>query len=163
MKIEILPATIDRIEGFWRAMDVVAQERRYLMFTEAPPLEMMRSFVSDLINKGLSQFYALYDDVVVGWCDIVRGDRGGTKHSGFLEIGIIPDHRGKGIGRRLLKATIDDAFSKGIERVELEVFASNQRAIRLYRKFGFLEEGRKRHARLFDCEYDDIVIMALLK
>ena len=133
------------------------------MFTEAPPLEMTRSFVSDLINKGLSQFYAIDDDVVVGWCDIVRGEREGMVHSGFLEIGIIPNYRGKGIGRRLLKATTDDAFSKGIERVELEVFASNQRAIRLYHEFGFLEEGSKRRARFFDGAYDDIVIMALLK
>ena len=62
-----------------------------------------------------------------------------------------------------LAATIADAFQKGITRIELEVFAANERAFALYRKFGFVEEGRKRHARCLDGNYDDSICMALLK
>lgn len=163
MEIEIVTATIDRAESFWRALDCVARERRYLLFTEAPPLEMTRRFVSDLLEDGDSQFYAISEGMVVGWCDIVRYQKPGMDHSGQLGIGILPSHRGLGLGRRLLRSTIDDAFAKGLERVELEVFASNQRAHRLYREFGFVEEGRKRKARLLDGQYDDFIVMSLLK
>ena len=163
MDVEIVAATVDRAEAFWRALDVVARERRYLLSLEAPPMETTRSFVSDLITKGASQFFAVSNGLVVGWCDIVRHDRPGMSHSGHLGMGVIPSHRAQGIGRTLLRKTIDDSFSKGLERIELEVFASNQRAHRLYVQSGFVEEGRKHNARFLDGEYDDFIIMSLLR
>lgn len=47
-------------------------------------------------------------------------------------------------------------------RVELEVFASNTRAIRLFEGVGFAREGVKRQARLLDGRADDVVCMARL-
>ena len=48
-------------------------------------------------------------------------------------------------------------------RIELEVFASNERAVRLYQSEGFMLEGRKRRARILDGTEDDILIMALCR
>ena len=76
-------------------------------------------------------------------------------------MGVIASRRREGIGRRLLNAAIEDAFAKGVERIELEVFASNQAAIGLYKAHGFEEEGRKRNARFLDGRHDDFVLMAL--
>ena len=58
-------------------------------------------------------------------------------------MGLLPDARGKGLGERLARAAIGRAWAEGLERVELEVFASNERAIGLYRKLGFITEGVK--------------------
>ena len=55
------------------------------------------------------------------------------------------------------------AFNTGLERIELEVFASNTVAKKLCEKFGFHEEGRKRKARKLDGVYDDIVLFGLLR
>jgi putative acetyltransferase len=41
------------------------------------------------------------------------------------------------------------------------VYASNARALALYRRFGFAEEGVKRAARILDGHAEDIVCMAL--
>ena len=49
-----------------------------------------------------------------------------------------------------------------MERVELEVLASNLPAISVYEKLGFQRKGVKRRARKLDGVYDDNVIMALL-
>lgn len=147
MDIVIQPASLDLADGFWRALDVVAREHRYLIFQEAPPLESTRKFIAQVLAKGWSQFYALHDGKVVGW----------------LGIGILPEYRGRKIGPRLLAATIADAFEKGVARIELEVFAANARAIALYRKFGFVEEGRQRQARCLDGVHEDSILMALLK
>jgi ribosomal protein S18 acetylase RimI-like enzyme len=76
-------------------------------------------------------------------------------------MGILPEYRGRKIGMRLISETIADAFSKGITRVDLEVFASNTTALALYQKVGFIEEGRKRRARFLDGKYDDNIVMAL--
>jgi ribosomal protein S18 acetylase RimI-like enzyme len=162
MDISIQRATPDRVDSFWQTIDTVARERRYLLFLHAPPIESTRRFVGQIIEKGWSQFYAIHDGRVVGWCDILRNEREGTRHSGHLGMGILPDYRGNGIGTRLISETIADAISKGITRIDLEVFASNTRAIALYRKMGFIEEGRKRRARFLDGEYDDNVVMALV-
>jgi RimJ/RimL family protein N-acetyltransferase len=163
MEIQIVAATLDLADSFWRALDLVARERRYLLFTEAPPVEETREFVSSLIANGSSQFYAVCGTDVVGWCDIIRSRRAGMTHSGHLGIGVIPAHRGRGIGVRLLKKTVEAAFARGLERIELEVFASNRRAFEIYLQFGFVEEGRKRRARFIDGDYDDLIMMGLLK
>ena len=163
MDIVIQPATLDMADSFRQALDVVAREHRYLIFQEAPPLASTRNFISQVLAKGWSQFYALHDGKVVGWCDVVRDERPGMTHVGRLGIGLLPEFRGQKIGARLLAATIADAFQKGLTRIELEVFAANERAFALYRKFGFVEEGRKRQARCLDGAYEDSICMALLK
>ena len=122
----------------------------------------MRRFVEQILAKGWSQFYALDENRVVGWCDILPDKREGQTHCGRLGMGLLPEYRGRGIGARLISATLADALGKGLTRIELEVFASNTRARKLYRKAGFAEEGRKRRARILDGVADDIVIMALL-
>jgi RimJ/RimL family protein N-acetyltransferase len=101
-------------------------------------------------------------DQVVGWCDIVRYQREGYRHAGVLGIGLVPGFRERGLGARLALASIDAARRNGIERIELEVLASNERAIALYRQLGFVDEGVKRGARKLDGRYEDKLFMALL-
>lgn len=163
MNITIEPASLDQADSFWRALDAVARERRYLLFLEAPPIESTREFIAAVSAKGGSQFFAIHEGKVIGWCDVLRHEREGRRHSGHLGIGLLPPWRGMKVGSRLLAATLDDAFRKGLTRIELEVFAANTRAIALYRKFGFVEEGRKRQARYLDGAYEDAILMALLK
>jgi RimJ/RimL family protein N-acetyltransferase len=159
--VEIVPTSERYVEGFHDAVDVVARERRYLAFLEAPPLDGSRSFIQNLLNGAGVQVLAIDDGQVVGWCDIVRDWRDGFRHGGHLGMGLVPNYRGRGIGERLARAAIDAAFAAGMERVELEVFASNAAAITLYDKLGFAVEGVKKRARKIDDAYEDNVIMAL--
>ena len=76
-------------------------------------------------------------------------------------MGVMHGFRGQGYGTRLMEATILAAKEYGIERVELEVYASNVPAIRLYEKRGFVHEGVKKNARKLDGQYDDVLLMAL--
>lgn len=78
-------------------------------------------------------------------------------------MGVIKDYRSMGIGKQLLRMSIEDAFSKGIERIQLDVYASNARAIALYEKLGFQHEGCRRMAAYFDGAYHDLNQMALLR
>jgi RimJ/RimL family protein N-acetyltransferase len=76
-------------------------------------------------------------------------------------MGVLAAYRGKGIGRNLLRSAISAARDVGITRIELEVFASNTVARRLYESAGFVEEGIKRNARIIDGKADDHISMAL--
>lgn len=162
MSIVIERSTLEKARSFWHALDTIARERSYLLTTVVPEFASTQKFISEVIEKGWSQFFALSDGDVVGWCDICREDMDGLTHSGHLGMGVIPGFRGQGLGRKLLDATMADALSTGLERIDLEVFASNQPALNLYKSAGFQEEGRKRRGRFIDGEYDDIVIMSHL-
>ncbi len=60
-------------------------------------------------------------------------------------IEIFPPHRGKGLGKLLLKETLNYLSGEGVKKVFLEVEENNQRALNLYRAFGFKENGRRKN------------------
>ncbi|MGF9563713.1 GNAT family N-acetyltransferase [Neorhizobium sp. JUb45] len=160
--IIIEPIEEKHVEGFRKALDIVARERKYLVFLEAPPVEVMLSFVRDNIASGHPHMVAVDDGKVVGWCDIRRGARDAQAHCGVLGMGIIPDYRDRGLGRKLILATIEAARVAGMHRVELHAHADNLRAIALYEKVGFRHEGLARDAIRIDGRYMDSVLMAMI-
>jgi ribosomal protein S18 acetylase RimI-like enzyme len=78
-------------------------------------------------------------------------------------MGVARPWRGRGVGSALLTAAIEKARSDGLHKLSLEVFPHNKAAIGLYRKFGFLEEGRRvKHYRRANGELWDSIVMGLL-
>jgi putative acetyltransferase len=63
-----------------------------------------------------------------------------------LTIAVAPDAQGRGVGRGLFQALLDEVLHRmpHIHRVELFARVSNERARKLYRTLGFVEEGRLR-------------------
>lgn len=83
---------------------------------------------------------------------------------GFGELGMLVDRgwRGRGVGSALVQAAIDRARDRGLHKLCLEVFARNTAAIGLYRKFGFVEEGRRaQQYRRASGELWDSIMMGL--
>lgn len=83
---------------------------------------------------------------------------------GFGEIGMLVDRswRGRGVGSALVQAAIGWARGQGLHKLCLEVFAHNTAAIALYRKSGFVEEGRRaKQYRRASGELWDSVTMGL--
>ena len=157
--IDIIAMDESRVEGFWKAVDEVARERRWLGGVRGFPLETTRAWVQSLIERGMPQFAAVDGEAVVGWCDIDARMGEGFRHVGRLGMGVRAAWRGQGIGRRLAEAALKAADEIGLERVELEVYASNTVAMHLYETLGFAREGRHFHARKLDGVYDDVVTM----
>src|SRR5262249_25785307 len=62
-------------------------------------------------------------------------DRGGL--GSIQNVGIIPGYRGLGLGRALVRKTLQGFQQAGMRRVYLEVTAENSAAVRLYRTLGF--------------------------
>ena len=57
---------------------------------------------------------------------------------------VSPDHRSKGIGEKLMKRILSEAKERGYKSIVLNVRESNQAAISLYTRFGFVEVGRRK-------------------
>jgi RimJ/RimL family protein N-acetyltransferase len=161
-QVTIREISQEDIESLHACLDSVARERKYLGFTQAAPLEETRKSLMEDMERGVIRLIALGESKVIGWCHI-RPDRWeGFTHTGWLGMGVLNKYRGQGIGSALLYQTLAEARNRGLERVELSVFASNLPAIHLYEKFKFEIEGRKKRARKLDGNYDDIIVMALI-
>ncbi len=63
----------------------------------------------------------------------------------ILNVAVKPAFCGKGVGRLLVERVLSDCRGKGAAFVSLEVRFSNNAAISLYRRLGFVETGRRRH------------------
>jgi len=146
-------------DGYRECLDRVARERRWLAIVEAPSLEASRAWVKTNLEKGAPFVVACDRDRVVGWCDVGIMTRPGYDHRGSLGMGVLPEYRGRGIGRRLMEEALRRAKERGLERVELEVYAGNIPARRLYDAMGFVEEGYRRGARKLDGVTEDIILM----
>ncbi len=162
MNYEIVPTKEEHIEGFWKVLDSVARERKYIAFLEGPPMERFRAFVCGNIEKKTPQFIALVDGKVVGWCDIVPSDQPVHAHCGVLGMGLMAGYRDQGIGAALMQISLDAALACGLIRVSLTVYEGNNRALEFYKKFGFNVEGIKKKDALIDGVYIDVINMALL-
>ena len=143
------------------AVNAIAAEKWYLATVDGFSLEQTRAFLKHVIDGNLPQVLAVVEDCVVGFCDIIPGAARGFTHVGRLGMGVRSDWRRQGIGRRLLVACLSLARRAGIKKVELEVFADNLGAIRLYESLGFVHEGLKVRGRKLGDRYQDLILMAL--
>ena len=66
-----------------------------------------------------------------------------TSHRCLLGMGVHRDHRGQGLGTRMLDHAVRWAEQQPIlDWVDLEVISTNEVAVRLYRRSGFIQVGR---------------------
>ncbi len=71
------------------------------------------------------------------YCGTVQGIRDRSGMGAIQNLGILPAHRGLGLGTYLLFRALQGFWQAGLDRVFLEVTAENDGAIRLYRRLGF--------------------------
>ena len=158
--VAIRPITLADIAEFRACVGAVMREREYLAYLEPGPLVQTATFVAANIESGNPQLVAVDDERIVGWCDVRRETIPIYAHEGMLGMGLLPDYRGRGLGERLIRATLDAARDAGFERVSLSVYGRNTRAAALYRKVGFVMEGTRVRGKKLDGGYDDVHMMA---
>ena len=70
-------------------------------------------------------------------CGTIQGMAVSEQLGSIQNIGVVPEHRGLGLGRSLLVKSLEGFQMARIKRVVLEVTASNSPAVELYRSLGF--------------------------
>ena len=120
-----------------RLMAAVAEERTGIA-TE-PPVDL---------EARAAQFEHTAEESIVADAggQIVGMIRVEVSRHGFGDLGMLVDRswRGRGVGSALMREAIDWSRSHGLHKLCLDVFPANASAIALYRKCGFVEEGRPR-------------------
>ncbi|MBP6985578.1 MAG: GNAT family N-acetyltransferase [Alphaproteobacteria bacterium] len=161
MEYEIRPIEEKDIEGLWHVLDCVAREQEYLAFDRGPSIDKMREFVLHNIQNNHPQFVCVLNETVIGWCDVIPSDRPTQAHTGSMGLGLLPEHRGKGLGTLMIMKALDTAKTKGLKRIKLTTHETNQRAIELYKKIGFQVEGVLVKESFLKGRYLDVLMMGM--
>jgi RimJ/RimL family protein N-acetyltransferase len=158
----VRPATPADAEVHIANTHAIASERIYLMsesFTRT--VEEIRVQFRDADPQQVLWLVAEVDGAVVGGANFARGRWRKNAHTADLGVALLPGFRGRGIGEALMREGIEWARSVGVRKLTLGVFATNERAVALYRRLGFAEEARLRGQGILDGRPVDEILMAL--
>ncbi len=160
--VRLRRATPEDAETHIANTGAIAAERVYMMTESfARPVDEIRRQFREADPRAALWLVAELDGRVVGGANFLRGRWSKNAHTADLGVALLPDARGRGIGEALLREGIEWARSVGIRKLKLGVFASNDRALALYRKLGFVEEARLKGEVVLDGRATDEVLMAL--
>lgn len=88
-----------------------------------------------------AHFYVAFTDKVIGYMGVIEI----CGEANVTNVAVLPEYRGNGIGKALVKNAIDGAKSRECEFITLEVRESNLPAISLYKSFGFQQVGVRKN------------------
>lgn len=159
--VTIRPARARDARSFLKFWTQIVEEGRYVRSERVShPLRVYRARFRHAWTDHEAQIVAVAGDRIVGHIYIQREQHPVTRHVATLGIAVAAEVRGKGVGSALLADAIGWARSVGVEKIVLSVYPHNTAAIALYRKFGFVDEGRlARHSRK-TYGYEDEILMA---
>lgn len=149
------------IDAVLDVLEEVAAEERWIgtevPFDRAARVERIRESLTK--PDEFAGFVAEVDGRIVGSIGLQRAPYGVVS----LGMALLDGYRDQGIGTRLLEEGIAWASEVGAHKVALEVWPHNERAIALYRKLGFVDEGLlRRQYRRRNGEVWDALVMGLL-
>lgn len=163
-EILITSPKVEDAAGFLEYLKKISGETEYLLRLPEEikiTVEKEEEILRGIIESEESIFVvAKHDDKIVGNLSFTRGTKFRTKHSGSIGIAMLEEYCGIGLGTELMRILFKWTDSNGIKRSELQVDSDNYRAIALYKKMGFKEEGLlKKHKYMEDGRYKDSIIM----
>lgn len=102
------------------------------------------------------------DGIVVSTLNYRGGKRKRIAHTGEFGISVLKDYWGLGIASRMMEYMIDWAKkSEVVRKINLRVRHDNVKAMKLYKKFGFVEEGRITRDFFIKGKFYDSICMGL--
>ncbi|MGM0852716.1 MAG: N-acetyltransferase family protein [Bacillota bacterium] len=166
----IRTALIEDAEAVLDIQREVIKEKAYFIAVSEEfnkTVEEHQAWIKKIIeHERETMFVAEFNGKVVGWIVFRSQERKRMHHTGSIAIMLQKDYRNKGIGKLLINEILSWAERHPvIEKVSLGTFSTNSRAIELYNKLGFVEEGRKvKEFKISEDKYvDDVLMYKLVK
>jgi RimJ/RimL family protein N-acetyltransferase len=152
------PADASAALDLWR--EVIAEGRWVRSDDVAQPVRAWRRRIRRTSVDDGVELVATAGARVIGHLGASRERHPATRHVATLAVVVAEPERGRGVGAALLVAAIRWAREVGVQKLVLSVYPSNRRAIALYRRFGFVEEGRLSRQSRKPYGYEDELLMA---
>jgi RimJ/RimL family protein N-acetyltransferase len=163
LELIIRPAETEDAQYICTLLDAVGAENIYL--TTVPGESTVNRIEALIEQQSTNRCLLLVGDShgeIVGVLGFIGGVFKKTAHVVEIGMAIKRDSRNAGLGSTLLREGISWARKKGFYRLELGVLSTNEKAVSLYKKFGFQEEGVRKNRYHIDGAWVDEVLMAKL-
>jgi RimJ/RimL family protein N-acetyltransferase len=130
---------VDDQTPFWEFFQAVPQEERILIKHHVHRPEVIAEWCSEIDYGRNLPILALLDGQVIGVCTLHQQLGGWKRHIGRISVFIHPLFRGRGIAKALVSEVVEIAQQMGLEKLEAEFIAAQERAIRVFALIGFSE------------------------
>lgn len=154
-------------DAFAELMVQLSRETTHTLMTEQESIELgksQRERTRQLVLAANQKILlAGQDGLLTGFLGLSQGLFERNRHSAALMTGVLAEYWGQGIASQLMEQVLAWADARGIQRIEVGVMGSNERAIELYQRFGFEQEGVRQRALLINGVYQNEKLMARLK
>jgi L-amino acid N-acyltransferase YncA len=106
------------------------------------------------------RFVAVVDGRVVGW-GALSPTSARACYAGVVEHSVYVDrqHRGQGVGRRLMESLVADADAAGLWTIQTSVFPENAASLALHERLGFRVVGRRERIARHDGVWRDTILL----
>ena len=158
--IEIRPARPKDAASFHEMWSAVTAEGTVRSREPAQSARSYKTLFRDSWNTRGAWIVAAEPERIVGLISLTREEHEAVQHVASLGISVDASWRGRGVGTALMAAGLGWAREFGIAKLILGVYPDNAPAIRLYRRFGFVDEGRLVNQSRKQYGYQDEVMMA---
>ncbi|GIU98653.1 MAG: hypothetical protein KatS3mg014_0269 [Actinomycetota bacterium] len=160
--VEVRPARPADAEGFLGVYREAVAEERYLRSERVlRTVREARRLLRHPVTDERACFVAVEGGRVVGWIQVVREPHPVVRHLATFGMAVARDRRRRGVGSALLSEALRWARDRGVSKVELSVYPDNRAALALYRRFGFVEEGRLSGHSREPSGYRDEILMGV--
>jgi RimJ/RimL family protein N-acetyltransferase len=161
--VTLRPARENDAPEITKRMARVVKEGVYLEedLDTMPTGEEHRKEIRSIQNDDGMYTVAEVNGKIAGVAILKRGSMEMSRHTAKFRTWLAPGFRGMGLGKKLMEYTIVWAEANGLEKINLDVFSNNQRAIKLYQKYGFRKEGHLRKQYVLKGKYVDEIFMSL--
>ena len=152
------------LERWWNdPVETVLQSNKVLPRPDGWASGLIRAWSSnDKSSGGGFSIESLAEKRLVGHLSLSGADV--TTRCADFAIIIGAEHQGRGFGSEAIRMALRYGFDEmGLHRIQLAVWAYNERAIGAYAKAGFREEGHRREVVFHDGMFHDEVLMAILE
>lgn len=148
--VQLREITISDAKPFLQLQLQLDKEASYMLYEpgeRTTTVREQRKAIADIQQSPSSTiFVAEHDKKLIGYLSVFGSRLQRIRHVGYITIGILEDYCNQGLGRKLLEKADHFAQSVQLHRLELTVIEENARALHVYQKCGYEQEGVRRRA-----------------
>lgn len=126
------------------------------------PVEREKQIIENVnADNDVEWFVAEYENKVIGQCSVGLVRRNARyRHRAEVAFVILKDYCNLGIGGKMMEECIKWCKKKGVTQMELDVVKNNEKALKMYQRFGFEIIGIRENALCYqDSSYADEYLM----
>ena len=124
-------------KNFYDFFQAVPEKERMFIKHRVADIQVIRDWCRNIdLGKNLP-LLAIVDGKIVGDATLHQQLGGWKRHIGRVSVLVLPQHRGRGLARALIKEIVEMARGVGLDKVEAEFIGEQEAAIKMFAMLGF--------------------------